>query len=161
MACTSRCPRRGPRPQPPRVSPEDALNRSIATRVGPRLATAGQGETGLTPRGDLAHQVVFEPDRVSALAVAEVWWELIQLMVSDLTIGETAPGVAPDWLGQIRQGLQHRYRGPSTHSNYGANHDQPDDTPSPHIVCTCSTSWPTHVAGRLRPISPAEVTLVG
>ena len=66
-----------------------------------------------------------------------MWWELIQLMVSDVAIGETAPGVAPDWLGQVRQGLQHRYRCPSAHSNYGANDDQRDDTPSAHIVRTC------------------------
>jgi len=64
----------------------------------------------------LPSQVVLKPDRVSALAVAEVWCELIQLMVSDVAIGETAPGVAPDGVGQIRQGLQHRYRCPSAHS---------------------------------------------
>ena len=44
-------------------------------------------------------------------------WELIPLMVPDVTIVETAPGVAPDGLDQVRQGLQHGEEMPANSGN--------------------------------------------
>jgi hypothetical protein len=53
-----------------------------------RFQQPRQDETGLTPGGDLAHQVVANPIACQHWH----WWELIALMVSAVTIGETAPG---------------------------------------------------------------------